>query len=337
MSFLSNILDLLAWRKLAESARPAAPAIPDDSQLHDAPDPRRVLNRIRGLREDLASDYQAGASDMEVVSQTEERLKAGRFQIPMLPEGNMAILDALANPRQDIGKITEMIRRDAVLTASVLKTANSAFYNRGVEVADVREAVARIGFRELRLLMLTISTRALILHGREILPLARRLWDHSIGCAVLCQRLAKIGGEDAETLFTGGLLHDVGKIVVLNTIREVHKNMREYVPPTCVLGLLFDLHHQPVGARLAESWALPAKIANIIACHHAPLDAACPRVVALAALANGICHLGENAADFVAQADPRVIEAAALSPIGLRGLYDALPEIAQEIVERISH
>jgi len=348
MSFLSSILDLFV------SDRPAAggntttavlehPEQHSQRQLHadappepDGPDLTAVLQRIRGIREPLATDYQTNSSDLELLSKAETRLQEGAFDLPMLPSANLAVMDALANPNQEMAEIADLIEGNPVLTAEVLKTANSAFYSRGQEIADVRGAVTRIGFRQLRLLMLTLSARAVILQGKEILPLAQRLWEHSIACAVFCRHLAKLTGEDPEDMFTGGLLHDVGKIIVLNTIREVHKDMEEYVPPACVLGLLFDGHHQIIGADVVRNWSLPAKIADVAGHHHSPLGARHTQAAALATLANRMCRLQSPTDNPYTQETPEVLAASGLSEEARESIARSIPEILAEIAERLT-
>src|SRR5690606_4589431 len=120
---------------------------------------------------------------------------------------------ACGDPRTSVKDLEEVIRPDLALTANLLHVANSALFRGRVEVAAVREAVVRLGVRQ----VLGVAASA---HFRRVIPErlagyeidAHAFWVHGVAVATLAERLRRhLGGGGTEHAFTAGLLHDVGK------------------------------------------------------------------------------------------------------------------------------
>ncbi len=224
-------------------------------------------------------------------------------RIPQLPQILLRIESALENPEiggQELGRV---ILEDPALTAQVLKVANSTFYNpRGNKISTVSRALVILGFDNIRRLVLGLSVSRMF----TLMPrwsVYRRLWRHSLAVALLARELAQADGfKEAEVAFVGGLLHDVGKLIIGHLHGEAYAEILE----RCLQEAAFDLcraeaeafycNHQEVGALLAQFWGLPIELVRVIGRHRPGsdwryFDAALPGLGAYVILANQMAHL----------------------------------------------
>ncbi len=345
MSFLGRVLDVFRGKPAPESVRAPAPRrrleTPKERATQwaepgspRAPDTHELLMRIRGFQKEYLGDEELTPDDAAFVQAVEDRLSRGAFQLPLLPQTTMDVMGLLANPRAQTAEIGRLVSQDQVLTTRTLRMANSAFYRGMQEIANVELAIARLGLRQLRALLLTISAQTTILQGGIVLPLARRLWEHSVGCAVFCRGLSKLVRKDDEKFFVAGLLHDIGKVPVLEAVREVsRRGGRRQIPSERVLTTIFDSYHGSIGKEIAAKWSLPEEIVYVVGHHHDRPDGKHAPSTALVAVANHMCHAS---GEMGAVAELEVVESAGLSHVTLRDWATALPEMVEEISERLA-
>jgi putative nucleotidyltransferase with HDIG domain len=196
----------------------------------------------------------------------------------------------------DNSKIVELISYDTSLTGSVLRICNSAFYSRGTAIDNLPQAVSRLGSREIYRIAVAVTGAVTLTanqtgYGVE----AADLWRHSVTAAVAAQLVAKEVNEDEDVIFTAGILHDVGKIVLsaaaesrAQKFKQVTDGGRSLVDAE---EMIFGCNHAEVGARLLQRWNLPERLIAAVRFHHAP--AAAGKHVRLAAcvdLGNSIAY-----------------------------------------------
>lgn len=193
--------------------------------------------------------------------------------LPTLPGMIDQISRAVDSKRFSMEDIGKLISRDQVLTAKILKLANSAFFGFSRKVGSLTQALVLLGFDVVKGLILTSSVFDLMKNK------AGGLWEHSMGVATAASLIAQqIDLEDVEEVSLAALLHDLGKVVlrahmpedmieINRLVEEQKKSVREAERE--VLG--FD--HSHVGQWLAESWKLPENLTEPIRWHHQPADA----------------------------------------------------------------
>ena len=130
-------------------------------------------------------------SEEDILRTIGERIEAGKFDVPSLPQTIMTALDLTSNPLAEVGDIVGAIEKDPVLSAELLKTANSVMFAGVREAQTHREAVVRLGQRNLRTLILSLAMRELslfgilLLEGQESGDLFCVIW---FSTALLCVR-----------------------------------------------------------------------------------------------------------------------------------------------------
>ena len=135
--------------------------------------------------------------------------------LPMIYTSVNELVDSPTSSASDLGKV---ISADQGFTASLLKLVNSAFYGFPSRIDTVSRAVTIIGFKQLRELVLATSVMSMFKDmGKGISLNMEEFWKHSIGCGLASRILAIYGGlKNPESYFVAGLLHDIGRMVLLD-------------------------------------------------------------------------------------------------------------------------
>lgn len=203
--------------------------------------------------------------------------------LPRLSDNVLHLVTVVSDPHSTLQQVVEAIRYDQTLTAELLRLCNSAYFGLSRTVESIDDAVCLLGTVRVFQLVMAAHARTM-LHRPQTgygLP-AGGLWWHSVGVAVAAQALAR-RMQIAQTgpLFTAGLLHDSGKIVLnefvsqeyAEIVRRVTEEGHSFAEAEqAVIGYT----HAEVGARLAESWNLPDSIVRCIRHHHEPESAPQP-------------------------------------------------------------
>lgn len=219
-----------------------------------------------------------------------ERIAAGSFELPMLPEVASLVMAATQDENCDAKRLSKLIHRDASLAGNVLKLANSPLYAPAAPIVSLQQAVSRLGMKRIREIALVAACQARLFkapgHDRRL----RELFRHSIAAAAYAQEIARMRRWNVEEAFLCGLLHDAGKPVLLQLLVDVQKELNLAVAEGVVDDILQEMHGA-VGSRLVESWKLPARLAETIACHHAPHDAeAAAQTAMMTNVADDLAH-----------------------------------------------
>jgi HD-like signal output (HDOD) protein len=181
------------------------------------------------------------------------------------------LLEQLGRIDFDLKQVCEVIELDPALASRILRLANSVAYRGHGPCASVTQAVVRIGAANLSALAMAMSAMELF---RDLGGIGRKIRDHSAGTAVIARELAMSlrSAPLAPKVFLAGLLHDIGKLLVIQTGDKDYAELaaRELVPSSVHLKemALWGFDHAMLGAHVLRSWHIPAPIPQLIACQH---------------------------------------------------------------------
>lgn len=184
--------------------------------------------------------------------------------MPSAPRVLAEVQALLKNANNDLDEVTALLRRDAGLTARVIRIANGVVYGAGERVASLEEALGRVGFDEVHRLTGLASLAQLVNFQCRFYPVpATRLRENSLFGALVMQELAPSARTDPRTAFTAGLMRSVGKILLDATAQ---KDLRWVRAPAITGGLLewerslFGLTNPDVAAVVLRGWRFPADV-----------------------------------------------------------------------------
>lgn len=267
--------------------------------------------------------------------------------LPALPRVVTQVLDLTSDPDFAMSELVAMVSLDPAITAKVLRRVNSSFFGLVYKVTSLEQALPHIGSRQLVEIVLDAGVGPMYKGGQDgyLLP-PGQLWRHSLATALAAGWVGRtLAYADAPTLHTAALLHDVGKLVMAEFVRERFEAMGRLVVEDGISLMeaekrVLGLNHAELGALVAKKWRLPKAIRTAILYHHDPRPAEEARELAnLTALANYLAEAaGHGARLGVAPPSPPVAAVLAfeLDPPKLRRLVTQTREHldkARELLE----
>jgi HD-like signal output (HDOD) protein len=199
-------------------------------------------------------------------------LNAGSFEPPRLPQVAAEVMRIAQQPDSSLAEVTRLLHQDPFLAGSVLRAANAAFYapRNGRRITQLQRAVARLGLDRTRDIVLSVALRQTIYRGRHA-ALMSALWSEAIGVAVAMNLLAGATGKSHEQAFVIGLLHDVGRPVLVGVLEQVLEEMEGELAFEELAEEVFHLMHARAGAAIITGWGLPRSFAALVDHHHDPV------------------------------------------------------------------
>jgi HD-like signal output (HDOD) protein len=205
-----------------------------------------------------------------------QALVRGVLKVASLPAVIERLNTAIADPRTGSRDLERIVGEDAALAARLLRIANSALFGFPGRIETLSHAITVIGTQQLRDLALACSVTSLFRNiPRERLDM-ESFWRHSVACGCAARLLASLRREtNVERHFVAGLLHDIGRLVLLSEApREAQAVLQEAGERGELLYRIeydrFEFDHAQLGGLLLEHWRLPAAHVAAVRHHHAP-------------------------------------------------------------------
>jgi putative nucleotidyltransferase with HDIG domain len=211
------------------------------------------------------------------VSNDAEALLNRIEDLPPLPAVAARVMGMADDDRTSAMDLAQVLSTDQALTAKLIRISNSAYYGFARRVSTVREAVVMLGFKQVK----QVAVGASLINtfrgskGGANEPFNLDLfWGHSIAVAVAGEALAKkTRTARPEDAFTAGILHDIGRLVMRQTMpaefAEAVQVATSTGPPLAETELqTTGYSHDDVGRALGERWKFPAHLVDAVRCHH---------------------------------------------------------------------
>jgi HD-like signal output (HDOD) protein len=210
-----------------------------------------------------------------------EKLKtlAGRMRVlPSFPVLYLKIMKAIEEPDTSMQEIRGVIIEDPGLTAKILQVVNSAAMGLTNKVSDPLEAVQHLGLGTVRSLALSAHVFASYTASQKINFPVNALWAHLMTCATTARAIMVMEDADhvsAEAAYTAGMLHDIGKLMLADSLPDEFQNMlataaTRNAPFHTIEQETLGATHAGLAAYLLGLWGLPAPIVEAVAFHHTP-------------------------------------------------------------------
>ena len=193
------------------------------------------------------------------------------LRLPPFPQVAVRVLQLANNENVQLRQLCDLISTDPAFATEILTVANSAFYCPRYPSTSISQAVAVIGATRLQGMCVTVGVRAYL--GKNMnLPAMRNLWRHNLACAMIAQRLASAGSIDKEMAYTGGILHDIGRMALAVLDPNAYAALLEahHGPADSILAAerdLFGFDHCETGSQLIADWKLPENFKAAVADH----------------------------------------------------------------------
>ncbi|MGD9055640.1 MAG: HDOD domain-containing protein [Desulfobacterales bacterium] len=195
--------------------------------------------------------------------------------IPTLPTIVFELNKYLRDPDTSIKTVCDTIEKDQAIALKILKLVNSAFYGFKSKISDLRNAVVLLGYNAVRNAIVSLSVINAFPKRVQLMDFdISQFWKHSLAVAVTSKNIAQLSKKESpDNCFVGGLLHDVGKVIlaqyfpklfeaVWSTLQNQHSTFYEAERKS------LPIDHAKIGAHLAAKWQLPQGLIDAIRWHH---------------------------------------------------------------------
>ncbi len=196
---------------------------------------------------------------------TKAEIKSGLQRLPALSATVTQLLELTQRDDVDVDQVARTVAYDPVLSARLLRVANSPFFGLAGEITSINQACMTLGMNTVRNLAVAVGVGSCFSGGDE----QDRLWQQSMEKAIAAQALARLCRQNSETEFTAGMLHDLGKMVMVSCFTDAMKQTIAYQGlHSCELSVaeqaVFGMVHVQIGEMAAKQWHLPALIVQVI-------------------------------------------------------------------------
>lgn len=229
------------------------------------------LERALRLRESLASDRI-------------QRLVSETLSLPSMPELYLELLEVLRQEYPSLDEVSAIVSRDLGMCTKILQLVNSAYLGLHQRVSSPKEAVLQLGMQKIHSLVLTLQFFSLYERVQNPHLNFAALWRHCWNTGTAARRIAQLETPDpalAEQAFVSGLLHDVGKLILAQSLPTEYQTATTKwrtagIPLWQAEQSIFGVSHAEVGAYLLGLWGLPDALTGAVLWHHQP-SASCSR------------------------------------------------------------
>lgn len=211
-------------------------------------------------------------TEQSLVDIMHERISSQTLQLPVFHPVALKLMNILAKEDYSITQVAQMIIEDQALSSHVLRMANSAFFGGLSKVTTIRDAIVRLGARQVTNVVTVVTqSQQYRTKDRTMAVYMQTLWKHALGCALGTKWFAEKTGykELAPEGLLAGLLHDIGQLFLLQVLEDVQASEPELALSKPVIVEVLQHMHVEQGTMLMQHWNIPELYGEIVRQHHA--------------------------------------------------------------------
>lgn len=264
--------------------------------------------------------------------------------LPTIPEVATKILNMVNDPEVSFKAVAEEISKDQTMTTNILKLCNSAYFSKGKEITSIDRAIVTLGIKEVTNIVMVIAAKPILDKAVIGYDIGKgELWKQGLLVGTLAKKIALLKNRKdiADVVFTGGIIHNVGKTVlaifVQNTYNDIlnevnTKNITFNEAEKSIMGY----SHQEISEKILEKWNFPLVLRSIVRYYTEPENAPDPfkPEVAIVHLANTISVLagvGIGSDGLYHQISKPALDILKISNAELEELYTKIPEMTSQV------
>ncbi|MEH6567296.1 MAG: HDOD domain-containing protein [Halopseudomonas sp.] len=259
-------------------------------------------------------------------------LLAQKDKLPNVPEVVKELIQVLSDDNANLDAIANKVAKDPTLSVKILRMVNSSYYGLPRTVNSIDEAIVRIGFERLKILVISSGLSGSVTGEVEGLDI-KRFWNESFETGEICKIIAKkTRSVEADVAFTAGIISNIGRLLLHLTTPNRAKAVQTMVDEGADRNQAeldrFQFTSPEAGAALLEQWKLPVELCVAVLQQRAPLNHAEPSplaaVISMAKQMLAARKRGDSA--------KQIVDAVSLPLVSLAGVKEGLGDIAEQVV-----
>jgi HD-like signal output (HDOD) protein len=259
---------------------------------------------------------------------------SGQVDVPVLPEVAARVVALATSHEADAVRLAKLITSDPALASHVMRVAASAAYMPNSPLSSLNQAITWLGLAEVANIAFTVAVQGKLLNVPDQRSEVLAMWREAVCTGVWAREMAPQIHSDPGALYLCGLLHEIGKPVVLQSVIDVSRRTRTPLTARERVRLMNDFKVR-VGARVVQDWKLPELVASTVRHWHNPVDAAANRrEVATIALAHRLSEFALNDDSDLARSsllgDPNAA-CLGLGTAGMEGLLNRTERVLAQV------
>ncbi len=211
---------------------------------------------------------------------TPDNINRSIQKLQPIPQVALKILRIINEDNYDIASLSAEMRQDQILSARTLKLCNSVYFQKRNKIETMDHALVYLGQKILVKFIISAAINTFFNQAGMGYSLCRGgIYHHAVGTAIIAEKIAEATGKAAPALaYTGGLLHDIGKVVLDQFIQDAlplfyRQLFEEGKNSSEAEKAIFGIDHKDAGRALAVQWFFPESLTEIITHHHKPENA----------------------------------------------------------------
>ncbi len=235
--------------------------------------------------------------------------------LPALPLALQQVQKIIRNPKSSMQQIATVIAEDPALASKTIKLVNSAFYGLSKPVSSITQAITILGLNAVNHLMLGLTMVKIFGNTKSQTFDHDAFWEHAFGTALIAKSIAEfVRYPDPQECFVGGLLHDMGRLVLEQFLHDdfakaFEESAKKNIPLSHAEINMFGADHAYAGGFLAKKWKIPPELIISIQYHHSiseipPQMAAYALITTIVSKANQISNKEKLGSDFENNPEP---------------------------------
>jgi len=225
----------------------------------------QFMRSNEGKTEDFLLKKQA-ASIKQFFSDILQKFSAGKIVPPAMPQVVFELRSMIKRQDTTVKEISGILEKDPVISLRLISVAKSPVYKGYGEVKSVQVAIPRLGFKETLSIVVAISNKSLYeVKQSQFRVVLDKMWGHSLACAYVSKLIAQsLSLADPETIFLMGLIHDVGKVILLRAFAEIPQE--KSIDFATIMTAIQEAH-QSIGNMLLKRWGFGDEFSRVVSLH----------------------------------------------------------------------
>jgi HD-GYP domain-containing protein (c-di-GMP phosphodiesterase class II) len=195
-----------------------------------------------------------------------QKFSAGKIVPPAMPQVVFELRNMIKRQASSVKDVSAILEKDPVISLRLISVAKSPVYKGYGDVKSVQAAVPRLGFKETLSIVVAISNKSIYeVKQPQFRVVLDKMWGHSLACAYASKLIAQsLALGDPETIFLMGLVHDVGKVILLRAFAETPQE--KSVDFATVMAAIQEAH-QSIGNMLIKRWGFGDEFSRVVSLH----------------------------------------------------------------------
>jgi len=266
--------------------------------------------------------------------------------LPTMPEVATKILNMVNDPEVSFKAVAEELSKDQSMTTNILKLCNSAYFSKGKEITSIERAIVTLGIKEVTNIVMVIAAKPILDKYVIGYDLGKgELWKQGLIVGTLAKKIAlqKNRKDIADVVFTGGIIHNVGKTVIAIFVQNTYNDILDEVKKNNITfneaeKEIMGYSHQEISEKILEKWNFPPVLKAIVRFYAEPDKAPdnFKTEVSIVHIANTIsimAGIGIGSDGLYHQLSKIALDTTKITGPELEELFSKIPEMTRQIME----